>query len=98
MSTTTTGSRADGAPHELSERVRHDLVAFLEQRTKSPVAVDVDLFAAGLVSSLFALELVVHLESTFGVAVAGPELTLDNFRTVEAMAALVVRLSGPAGG
>jgi methoxymalonate biosynthesis acyl carrier protein len=43
---------------------------------------------------LFALELVVHLENAFGVEVAGPELKLDNFRTVDAMTALVGRLSG----
>jgi methoxymalonate biosynthesis acyl carrier protein len=56
------------------------------------VAADVDLFGSGLVSSLFALQLVVHLEQAFGVEVAGPDLTLDNFRTVDAMTALVLRL------
>ena len=72
--------------------VRANLVAFLEQRTKSPVAPDLDLFGSGLVSSLFALQLVMHLEQEFDVEVTGPDLTLDNFRTVEAMAALVSRL------
>src|SRR6185295_7185393 len=57
--------------------------AFVEQRTKVPVARDVDLFADGLVSSLFALELVVFLESRFGVTVGGADLKLDNFRTVD---------------
>jgi methoxymalonate biosynthesis acyl carrier protein len=74
--------------------VRQNLLNFLERRTKAAIGVDVDLFGAGLVSSLFALELVVHLENAFGVEVAGPELKLDNFRTVEAMTALVRRLSG----
>jgi methoxymalonate biosynthesis acyl carrier protein len=73
-------------------------MSFLERRTKQAIAADVDLFATGLVSSLFALELVIHLEQSFGVTVAGSDLTLDNFRTVDAMTALVLRLSGDGGG
>ena len=77
--------------------VRAELTTFLEQRTGTVVAGDLDLFAGGLVSSLFALELVVFLESTFGVVVGGPDLRLDNFRTVDAMTALVQRLGGGDG-
>jgi len=80
-----------------TDTVRAGLTAFLEQRTKVPVAADVDLFAGGLVSSLFALELVVFLESTFGVTVGGADLKLDNFRTVDAMTALVRRLDDGDG-
>jgi methoxymalonate biosynthesis acyl carrier protein len=79
------------------DAVRQNLMEFLERRTRTAIGPDVDLFGAGLVSSLFALELVVHLENAFGVEVAGPELKLDNFRTVEAMTALVGRLRGAAG-
>jgi methoxymalonate biosynthesis acyl carrier protein len=77
--------------------IQDNLVAFLEQRTRQPVAVDLDLFCSGLVSSLFALELLVNLENSFGVTVGGPDLTLDNFRTVQAMTALVLRLAGDGG-
>jgi methoxymalonate biosynthesis acyl carrier protein len=80
-----------------ADAVRKELTGFLSGWLKSPVAADTDIFATGLVSSLFALELVLHLENAFGVEVQGPELKLDNFRTVEAMTALVVRLSGAAG-
>jgi methoxymalonate biosynthesis acyl carrier protein len=79
-----------------AESIREDLLGFLQQRTKTAWEPDTDLFASGAVSSLFALELVVHLESAFGVSVDGPELTLDNFRTVDAMTALVLRLRGKA--
>ncbi|MEV7282389.1 phosphopantetheine-binding protein [Streptomyces sp. NPDC093111] len=74
--------------------VRETLTAFLEQRTKTEVAADVDLFSTGLVTSLFAMELLVHVEQSFGVQVGGPDLTLDNFRSVDAMTALVLRLRG----
>jgi methoxymalonate biosynthesis acyl carrier protein len=98
MSTSTTDSAIPAAQQRLADEVRRDLLAFLEQRTKSSIGADLDLFASGLVSSLFALELVVHVENAFGVAVSGPELRLDNFRTVDAITALVIRLGGSSHG
>ncbi|CCH30839.1 phosphopantetheine-binding protein [Actinosynnema sp. NPDC047251] len=74
------------------EEIRANLAEFVEQQTKSAVATDLDLFGSGLVSSLFALQLVVHVETAFGVAVQGADLKLDNFRTIDAITDLVVRL------
>ncbi|MFC0105731.1 acyl carrier protein [Kibdelosporangium aridum] len=71
---------------------------FLRQRTGTDVPDEQDLFASGLVSSIFAMELVVHLEQTFGVAITGSNLKLDNFRTVALMAGLVERLRAGADG
>lgn len=51
-----------------------------------------DIFAMGFINSLFAMELVMFIEKTFGRSVPNDELRIDNFRTVEAMAALVGRL------
>jgi methoxymalonate biosynthesis acyl carrier protein len=68
------------------------LLSFLEERIKTEVAADQDLFKSGLVSSMFAMQLVVHLEEQYDIAVIGPDLTLDNFRTVQAMTSLVLRL------
>lgn len=70
------------------------LLGFLTARTKREWDSDTDLFATGGMSSLFAMELVVHLENEFGVTVEGEDLTLDNFRTVRAMADLVGKLRG----
>jgi methoxymalonate biosynthesis acyl carrier protein len=72
--------------------VAEHLLHFLVDRTKIEYTPEEDLFAKGGISSLFAMELVLHLEQQFGVAVPGPELRMDNFRTVQAMAALVRRL------
>ncbi|HEY1622461.1 MAG TPA: phosphopantetheine-binding protein, partial [Streptosporangiaceae bacterium] len=68
------------------------LVGFVSGRLGASVAVDQDLFRSGLASSMFAMQLVVHLEETYGIAITGADLTLDNFRTVQAMSALVTRL------
>jgi methoxymalonate biosynthesis acyl carrier protein len=85
---TTSPSRTAGH----SDSIATELVAFLEDRLKMPIAPDGDLFASGGVSSLFAMELVVHLERSYGIAVVGRDLAMANFRTVEAMTALVLRL------
>jgi methoxymalonate biosynthesis acyl carrier protein len=73
------------------------LLRFLAARTARTYAPDEDLFAAGGISSLFALQLVLFLEQEFGVTVTGSELKLDNFRTAAAMAMLVRRLGGARG-
>jgi methoxymalonate biosynthesis acyl carrier protein len=76
----------------IAEAVEEALLAFLTERVKAAVEPDQDLFGAGLVSSMFAMQLVVHLEEAYDIAIVGPELKLDNFRTVRAMTALVLRL------
>jgi methoxymalonate biosynthesis acyl carrier protein len=78
--------------HLTPDTIEKDLVSFVESRTKTAIPPTQDLFATGLVSSMFAMELVVHLEQTFQVAVVGPDLKLDNFRTVQRMTELVLRL------
>lgn len=80
-----------------SQALEADLTDLLERRTKIPVAPDADLFELGVVSSLFAMELVVHLESTYDIAIVGPDLVMENFRSVQAMAALVRRIRDRVG-
>ncbi|GAA1312917.1 acyl carrier protein [Saccharothrix xinjiangensis] len=81
-----------------AEPVEQALLEFLRTRLKTEVDPAQDLFGSGLVSSLFAMELVVHLEQSFGIAVVGRDLRLDNFRSVRSMSALVHRLQDVAGG
>ena len=76
-----------------AEAIENALTGYLSEKTKTEIKPDDDVFASGLVSSMFAMQLVVHLESTYDVAIVGPELKLDNFRTARVMAGLVQRLS-----
>jgi methoxymalonate biosynthesis acyl carrier protein len=80
------------------EKYTQELLSFLETRTKVSWDAERDLFRTGGLSSLFAMELVMYLEKTFGIRIAGPDLRLDNFRTVNAMVELVNRLREPAPG
>jgi betaine-aldehyde dehydrogenase len=54
-----------------------------------PPALDADLFENGVIDSLAFVELLMKLEQEFGVSVAVDDLELDNFRTIERIAAFV---------
>ena len=53
------------------------------------LADDEDIFALGFVNSLLAMQLVQFVEKEFGVVVADDDLDIDNFRSVDKIAALV---------
>jgi methoxymalonate biosynthesis acyl carrier protein len=53
-----------------------------------------DIFATGFVNSMFAMQLVQFVETTFGITVESEDLEIDNFRSVDAIAALVQRKQG----
>jgi methoxymalonate biosynthesis acyl carrier protein len=72
--------------------IERELLAFLETRLRASAALDEDLFGTGLVSSMFVMELVVHLEQEYEIAIVGADLKMENFRTVSAMTKLILRL------
>ena len=53
-----------------------------------------DIFATGFVNSMFAMQLVQFVETTFGITVESDDLDIDNFRSIDAIAALVERKQG----
>lgn len=55
---------------------------------------DTDLFDAGYVNSLFAVQLVTYLERTFGITVDSDDLDMANFASLNAMAAFIARKRG----
>jgi len=75
------------------DRATSELLAMLSKRLKTTVRPEQDLFADGMINSMFALELVVQIENIFNVAVEGRDLDMANFRSVNAMANLVRRLA-----
>jgi methoxymalonate biosynthesis acyl carrier protein len=73
---------------------RSEVRGFLLTRfPKDLLSDDQDLFELGLVSSLFAMELVVFVEERFAVHVPADELRQDNFRSVNAIVDLIERLN-----
>lgn len=55
---------------------------------------DEDIFAAGYVTSMFAMQLVLFIEQQYGLRIGPEDLILDNFRTIDAIADLIRRRRG----
>lgn len=81
---------ADTTTDEKKQKIREFLSRFFRGQE---VADDQDIFALGFVNSLIALQLVNFVEKEFGVTVEDDDLDLDNFRSIDAIAALVERKS-----
>ena len=80
-----------------AQRYKQRIRAFLSQHIRNKDFTDeADLFEGGFLNSLFALELVLFVEKEFSLTIESDDLNLDNFRTVNALAALVERKVGPA--
>lgn len=63
---------------------------FILERVDVPsVGDDEDIFEAGMVSSMFVMELVLFVEQSFGIDVDGDDLDFDNFRSIAAVASFV---------
>ena len=74
--------------NDTKERIRQ----FLSQHIRDDgYRNDDDLFAKGYLNSLFAMELVLFVEREFALTVENADLDPDNFRSVDALAALVGR-------
>jgi D-alanine--poly(phosphoribitol) ligase subunit 2 len=76
------------------------LVADIQMILRDHMAVDVDspdldLLESGLVDSIGLVELIVELENAFGVSLPMEELEIDDFRSVNKLAALIARYSRP---
>jgi len=52
---------------------------------------DLDIFATGLASSIFVIELVVFIEKEFGLSIRDEDLDPTNFASINALAAFVAR-------
>jgi methoxymalonate biosynthesis acyl carrier protein len=67
---------------------------FLGTRLPGDLRDDDDIFEAGLVNSLFAMQLVLFVEQEFAIQISNEDLERDNFRTVNTITGLVERNVG----
>ena len=59
---------------------------------------DDNLFESGLANSLFAVQLMTFLEKTFAIEMGMEDLEIENFESLNAMTALVLKKNGRCGG
>ena len=67
---------------EVKIKIRSFLSRFFR---KSNLQDDDDIFKAGFVNSLFAMQLVMFLEKEFDITVENTDLDFNNFRTITAI-------------
>lgn len=85
-------SNPESAPmSDVKLRIKGFLSRFLRNHD---FADDEDIFARGFVNSLLAMQLVSFVEKEFGVTIEDEDLDLQNFRTVDNIAALVASKGG----
>jgi methoxymalonate biosynthesis acyl carrier protein len=78
----------------MTDSTRTQLRQFVERRFAGiQLTDDLDIFSLGFANSLFSMELVLFLEQLIQTQVPSEELSLDNFRTIDAMTALAGRLT-----
>lgn len=91
-------SAAEGEPPDAASVASHLRAWLLETFMKGAKAGAVRdqtmLLGGDLLDSIGMMELVVHLEETYGVTVAAGEVTPADFGTVEAVARFIARKAG----
>jgi len=74
--------------------IKETLRRFITRSINLPdLADDDDLFESGLVTSLFAIQLMTFIEKTFGVEVEADDLDINNFRSLNAATLFVQKKS-----
>jgi acyl carrier protein len=69
---------------------RANLMTFLDRHFHNiDLQDDQDIFALGIVNSLFAMQLVLFVEKEIGSALANEDLDIDNFRSISAIMKLI---------
>jgi len=80
---------------EEEKRVREAVTRFLLSSINLTKLNDEDdLFESGIVNSLFAVQLMTFLEKTFSIEVGMDDLDIENFKSVNATTAFVLRKKG----
>jgi len=59
---------------------------------------DDDLFESGIVNSLFAVQLMTYIEKTFAIEVGMDDLDIENFKSLNATTAFVLKKNGRRNG
>jgi acyl carrier protein len=77
----------------IMSKVREFLGQFISNTDINP---DDNLFTSGLVSSLFAMQLVLYVEKEFGIQVANEDLDFENFKSLNAIVGFIENKSGAA--
>ena len=71
---------------EIKEKVKEFVTKYIQE---DELGYDVNLFEGGFVNSLFAMQLVMFIESEFGIQVDNSDLDIANFDTINHIVELI---------
>jgi acyl carrier protein len=74
---------------DVRESIREFIKANIAAAGAGELRDDHNIFEKGFVTSIFAMQLLTHMENAFGVEVPDSDLTLANFSSVDRMVQLV---------
>lgn len=90
---TMTNDVATDAAGSIRSYVRENMTALRDADLHD----DDNIFELGFVTSVFAMQLLDYIESTFGVEIPDDCITLQNFSSVGRMAEMIGELKDPSG-
>jgi methoxymalonate biosynthesis acyl carrier protein len=79
---------------DVKDSVRRFILSSVNLKSLSD---DDNIFASGIVNSLFAVQLMTFIEKTFAIEVNMDDLDIKNFESLNAATAFVLRKNGQAG-
>jgi len=71
---------------EVKQRIKSYLSEFVEIESLND---DDNLFETGMLNSLFAMQLVLFIEKEFDFQVSNENLSIDNFKSIDAIAGMI---------
>ncbi len=78
---------------KITARLRPFIAQFIRDEKITP---DQDLFASGLVNSLFAMQMVLFIEKEYAIKVENEDLDFENFKSLNNLTGFIQKkLSGP---
>ena len=77
---------------QTADGIKENVKSFILRSVAIPkLADDDDLFESGIVNSLFAVQLMTYVEKTFSIDVDADDLDIENFKSLNATTAFVLR-------
>jgi methoxymalonate biosynthesis acyl carrier protein len=84
-------SASTAQPQDVKEAVRRFILNSISVAELDDGA---DLFESGIVNSLFAVQLMTFIEKTFAIEVGMEDLDIENFKSLNATTAFVLKKNG----
>ncbi len=80
---------------DVEKKIKETVSSFiLSSINLSDLSEDDPLFETGIVNSLFAVQLMTFIEKTFQIEVGMDDLDIENFKSINATAAFVMKKNG----